>query len=83
MAWQDNIIRVAKAETFARERESELSAREHCLKASPIQTRIIRVSYGRAEDIAPHVEAALTERGSVTIDERTNTLIVRDVSCPR
>ncbi len=83
MVWQDNIIRVARTETLAAERQAEVDARDHCLATAPLQTRIIRVSYARAQDIIPLVQATLTERGTVTVDERTNTLIVRDVECPR
>jgi len=80
---RDNIIRIATQATFARERESQIDVRQHCLETAPMNTRIIRVSHARAEDVVEHVRATLTERGTVSIDERTNTLIVRDVDCPR
>jgi type IV pilus assembly protein PilQ len=83
MEVQDNIILVASQESFSRERQAEVDVVQHCLATDPLRTRIIRVSYARAADVAPFVEATLTERGTVTVDERTNSLIVRDVDCPR
>ncbi len=83
MAWEGNIIRVAKAGAFARERQVVVDARHLCLSSSPLHTRIVRVSHARAEDVASLARATLqSERGSVTIDERTNSLIVRDTRCP-
>jgi type IV pilus assembly protein PilQ len=82
MTWEDNIIRVAKAETLAKERQRQVDTREHCLQTSPLITRIIPVSYANASDMVSLVQASLqSPRGSVTVDERTNALIVRDVDC--
>jgi type IV pilus assembly protein PilQ len=54
----------------------------------PLQTVLIRVSYAKAEDLMTLIQEStssidneyglLSERGSVTIDERTNTLLVTD-----
>lgn len=83
MTWEDNIIRVTKAETLAKERQRQVDSREHCLKTAPLTTRIIPVSHANAAELAPLVQASLkSPRGSVTADERTNSLIVRDVDCP-
>lgn len=82
MTWEDNIIRVAKAETLAKERQRQVDTRELCLKTAPLTTRIIPVSHAKAAELAPLVQASLSSpRGSVTVDERTNSLIVRDVNC--
>jgi len=37
------------------------------------------VSYARVVDIREQVEAVLSERGSVAVDERTNQLIIKDI----
>jgi type IV pilus assembly protein PilQ len=76
-----NIVRVQKAEAFARERAARLSAYEVCLATAPLQTRIIPVSYADAEEIAALIRPTLTKRGTVVVDARTNTVIVSDVRC--
>lgn len=42
-------------------------------------THVIRVNDARAEDLAAQVRAMLSDRGSVSVDARTNSLIIRDV----
>ena len=74
-----NIVRVQAAEAFAKERAARLSAHEMCLATAPVETRIIRIDYADAEQVAALVRPTLTKRGSVSVDTRTNTIIVRDV----
>jgi type IV pilus assembly protein PilQ len=76
-----NVVRVATAESLARERAARLSAYQTCLETAPLETRIIRLSYADAEAIANLIRPSLTKRGSVSVDTRTNTVILRDVSC--
>jgi len=42
---------------------------------------VVRPSYASAESLAPVLRANLSPRGSVTVDARTNALLVRDVVC--
>jgi type II secretory pathway component HofQ len=82
MVRQGNIVRVASAKKLAAEREAALKARQGCLRSSKPRTRLIRVSHARAEALAPLVRASLSGRGRVSVDARTNTLVVTDVECP-
>jgi type IV pilus assembly protein PilQ len=81
MERRGNVVRVGTAEGFAKERTARLSAHEACLETAPLETRIIRVAYANADDLANLIRPSLTKRGSVTVDARTNTIIVRDVRC--
>ena len=74
-----NVVRVATLQQLASEAaiKAEIAKRQH--ESGPLQTTIIPVNYARAADMVPHVKALLSDRGSVTYDERTNVLIVRDV----
>ena len=76
-----NIVRVQKAEAFARERAARLSAHELCVATAPLQTQVIHLSYADAEQFAAMIRPSLTKRGTVIVDTRTNTLIVSDVNC--
>ena len=76
-----NIVRVQAAEAFTKERAARLSAHEMCLANAPVETRIVRIDYADAEQVAALVRPTLTKRGSVSVDTRTNTLIIRDVRC--
>ncbi|MFZ5876411.1 MAG: type IV pilus secretin PilQ [Nitrospirota bacterium] len=43
-------------------------------------TRMLPVQYAKAKDLQEGVKDLLSKKGSATVDERTNTLIVRDVA---
>ncbi len=74
-----NIIRVAKLEDIAKEQEALAKAAEARKPLIPLKVRIIPVNFARAGDMAGRIKDVLTERGSVSTDERTNVLIVKDV----
>ena len=74
-----NVIRISTLERLRKEREARLKVEKAKEKLEPLTTELIPVSYGKASDLAPKVKDILSPRGSVTIDERTNTLIVKDV----
>ncbi len=80
MVEQGNMIRVAPLDQLQREREMEMERRKMEVKLAPIETRLIPVSYAGANELANRVQVLLSPRGSIAIDERTNTLIARDVS---
>jgi len=58
-------------------RELDLIA-EHELKG-PLKTRLVPVNNANASDLAAIVRPLLSPRGTVSVDSRTNTLIIRDV----
>lgn len=74
-----NIIRVAPLATLAAEAKTRADLKAARQQTAELQTVLIPINYARATDIAKAVQGSLSPRGSVTVDERTNTLIVRDV----
>jgi type IV pilus assembly protein PilQ len=74
-----NIIRVARLEDIAKEQEAALKAAEARKPLIPLKVRLIPVNFARAGDVAGRVKDVLTERGSVSVDDRTNVLIVKDI----
>lgn len=85
---EGSIIRIATNETLKREdaqRQEKMAAmerdREQQKKLEPLITEYISINYSSAEgDIKPHLEKILTkERGQLSIDARTNTIILTDV----
>ncbi|NQT10516.1 MAG: type IV pilus secretin PilQ [Desulfobacteraceae bacterium] len=85
---EGDIIRIATLETLKKEedfKQSEIStaqkAREERKTLGPLVTKYIPVNYSNAKtDMLPHLEKLLTkDRGSVTVDERTNMVIMTDV----
>jgi type IV pilus assembly protein PilQ len=49
-------------------------------KLEDLTTEMIHLKYAIAQDMVPVVKNFLSERGTVSADERTNILIIRDTS---
>lgn len=74
-----NVIRIAKFDAIAKEQAAKAEAEKARIPLIPLKVRIIPVNYARAADVASRVKDVLSERGSVSTDERTNVLIVKDI----
>jgi type IV pilus assembly protein PilQ len=74
-----NIIRVAPLATLEAEARARAERRKNIINSTPLAVSLIPVNYATASEMAPRVKEVLSERGNVTIDQRTNTLIVRDL----
>ena len=77
-----NVIMVAPSEEIAAREKLELEAQKAIVELAPLVTEFLQVNYAKALDIATLLKAdgnsLLTERGNVSVDERTNTLLIRD-----
>lgn len=74
-----NIIRVAPLATLETEAKSRAERRKLAIESTPLSVSLISVNYATAGDMASRVKEVLSSRGNVTVDTRTNTLIVRDL----
>ena len=79
MVRRDNLIRVAPLATLEQEFEAELARRRAQVQLAPLETRIVPVAYAKAEDMAARARDLLSERGTVSVDSRTNVLIINDM----
>jgi type IV pilus assembly protein PilQ len=86
---QDNVIIVAPQAELASREKAELAARKDVQDLSPLRSEYLQVNYAKAADIAllirnnkdgPQAGSLLSTRGSVAVDERTNTLLLQDTS---
>ena len=88
-----NVIIVAPAEEIAARETADLEARQAITELEPLYSEFLQVNYAKAADLATLIggsggggatgggtNALLSERGSVGIDERTNTLLVQDTA---
>lgn len=79
MVRRGNLIRVAPLSTLEKEREAAIARRKQQVELAPLETRLVPVSYATASELEPRVRELLSPRGNVSVDERTNVLIVRDM----
>ena len=85
-----NVIIVAPAEEIAARETADLEARQAITELEPLYSEFLQVNYAKASDLATLIggeggsgqgtNALLSERGSVGIDDRTNTLLVQDTA---
>ena len=79
-----NVILIAPTDEIAAREKLELEARKQVEELERLRTEFIKVNYAKAADIAELLKltdnAILSPRGSVSVDERTNTLLVKDTN---
>ncbi len=84
MRQNGNVIIVAPAEEIAARETADLEARAAINELEPLYSEFLQVNYAKASDLAALISqtdgpnSMLSERGSVAIDDRTNTLLVQD-----
>jgi type IV pilus assembly protein PilQ len=79
MVRSGNLIRVAPLAQLQKERELRIAQQRAELDLMPLEMRLIQISYAKAEDIQSRARDLLSSRGAISVDERTNTIIARDV----
>ncbi len=80
MRQNGDVIMVAPNAELAAMEKQELESKKQIQEVSPLRTRFYTINYAKAADIAKLLKAEknsiLSPRGSVSVDERTNTLMV-------
>ncbi len=85
MRTKDNVILVAPQAEIASREKAELAAQQEIQELAPLRTEFLQVNYAKASSIAGLLKSGgggslLSSRGTVSIDERTNTLLVQDTA---
>jgi len=75
-----NVLRIAPNNVIAQEEEARLQERRAKERLEDLVVKLQPVNYATAQDVAGMVKQLLTERGTVNVDTRTNTLILKDIA---
>ncbi len=79
-----NVILIAPTDEIAAREKLELEARRQVEELETLRTEFIKVNYAKAEEMAGLLNqkdnSILSARGSVSVDVRTNTLLVKDTN---
>lgn len=79
---EGNILMIAPSEEIAIRESQELKNRQEVKELAPLYSEYLQINYAKAADIAILLKgedsSLLSNRGSVAVDERTNTLLVKD-----
>jgi len=79
----DNVIMIAPTEEITARERLELEAQKQIEELAPLRSEYIQINYAKANAIKDLLKSKDNElltpgRGNVTVDARTNTLLVRD-----
>jgi len=81
---EGNILMVAPSDELAAREARDLQALQQVEELAPLYSEYVQVNYAKASELADLVKtddnSILSDRGSVSVDERTNTLLIRDTA---
>ncbi len=85
MRQNGNVIIVAPAEEIAARETADLEAQNAIRELEPMYSEFLQVNYAKAADLANLISSdgnnsLLSDRGSIAVDGRTNTLLVQDTA---
>ena len=79
-----NVMLIAPSEEIAAREKLELESQKQIKQLEPLYSEFIQVNYAKAANIAQLLKSSdtslLSDRGTATIDARTNTLLVQDTA---
>ena len=76
---EGNLVRISTQDKLRAEQEINQSLKEATFLAADTLTVTKRLNYATGSEISGTLEPHLTVRGSMNVDDRTNTLIISDV----
>lgn len=80
----DNVILVAPTEEIAAREKLEMESLQQVEELAPLQTELIQLNYAKGAVLAELLKSEdnrlLSDRGNVSVDERTNVLLVQDTA---
>ncbi|GAB4347668.1 MAG: type IV pilus secretin PilQ [Gammaproteobacteria bacterium] len=81
---EGNVLLIAPSEEIAAREKLELESQKQIEELAPLRSEFLQVNYAKASEIAELLKSEknslLSERGAVTIDTRTNTLLIQDTA---
>lgn len=76
---QGNVLRVMPRDDFYDEINQMATTRADRENLQELQTEIFVIRYATANSMSNALETALSERGQISVDDRTNSLIITDI----
>ncbi len=82
---EGNVIFVAPTDELQAREKQMLESQKQITELSPVRTEYLQVNYAKASDLAGLIQSKgksslLSDRGSVSVDDRTNTLLLADTA---
>lgn len=83
-----NVVMIAPASEIAAQDQSTIKSKQQIKDLAPVRTEYVQLNYAKASDMlaligknsGKGVNSLLSSKGTVSVDSRTNTLIIQDNS---
>ena len=80
-----NVMMVGTASEISNQEQAEAAAQQSLEQVEPLESAFIQVNYAKAGDLLALIKGngttgLVSKRGSVSVDDRTNTLLVQDTA---
>ena len=76
---QDDVIRVGLWDQFVNEEIKMEEAQRKKDDIKPLVTKVVDISFAKAEEVTAPLQGLLSRRGVLEVDERTNSVIISDI----
>ncbi len=84
MRQQGNVVMIAPTTEVAAQEKLQMESEQQIEELAPLRSEFVQVNYAKAAEIAALLKSEenqlLSERGAVTFDKRTNSLLVKDTA---
>jgi type IV pilus assembly protein PilQ len=79
-----NVVLIAPTEEIAAREKLELEAQKQTAELEPLRSEMMQINYAKASEVGALLKSSeasmLSERGNITVDARTNTILVQDIT---
>jgi len=76
---EHGVIRVDTLKKLREEEVAKKAATQKIEQLEPLQTKAIRIDFANAEEVKDAMKDVVTNRGSIQVEPRTNSIIVNDI----
>ncbi|MBI5234712.1 MAG: type IV pilus secretin PilQ [Deltaproteobacteria bacterium] len=75
---EGNVVRIMPIMKIKQESEEAAASKKAKEKLEDLEIKLLSVNYSKASDLEPQVKSLLSDRGTLSTEVRTNTLIIKD-----
>jgi type IV pilus secretin PilQ/predicted competence protein len=74
-----NVIRISTTEQLKKESDARAATIRAKEGEEPLQTAYLNINYAKVKDLLEKIKPVLSGRGQIVADDRSNTIVVRDI----
>jgi len=79
MVQEGNVVRILPVAKIKQESDEALASKKAKEKLEDLDIKLMPINYATASALESQVKSLLSDRGTITVEARTNTLIIRDI----